>query len=80
MVTKRQPGRPGLNARQGQGRDFFSLPPRSNWLWGPHSLLSNGYQEGALSPAVKRPGRKADYSPAPSSEIKNAWNYTSNSP
>jgi hypothetical protein len=32
---------------------------------------------GALSPEVKRPGREAGYSPPSSSEIKNAWRYTS---
>jgi hypothetical protein len=32
---------------------------------------------GALSLGVKRPGRKADYSAASSSEVKNAWSYTS---
>jgi hypothetical protein len=26
------------------GWEFFSSPPRPVWLWGPPSLLSNGYQ------------------------------------
>jgi hypothetical protein len=25
--------------------EFFSSPPHPEWLWGPPSLLSNGYQE-----------------------------------
>jgi hypothetical protein len=32
---------------------------------------------GALSLGVKRPEREADHSPPSSSEVKNAWNYTS---
>jgi hypothetical protein len=32
---------------------------------------------GALSLAVKRPGREADHSPPSSAETKNAWSYTS---
>jgi len=27
----------------GSVRKFLSLPPRPDWLWGPISLLSNGY-------------------------------------
>jgi hypothetical protein len=32
---------------------------------------------GALSPAVKRPGREADHSPPASAEVKKTWIYTS---
>jgi len=28
----------------GRGWEFFSLSPYPAWLWGPPSLLSNGYQ------------------------------------
>jgi hypothetical protein len=28
----------------GGGWEFFSSPPRPEWLWGPPSLPSNGYQ------------------------------------
>jgi hypothetical protein len=27
-----------------RGWEFFSSPPYTDWLWGPHSLQSNGYQ------------------------------------
>jgi len=30
-----------------------------------------------LYPGVKEPGREADHSPPSSTEVKNAWNYTS---
>jgi hypothetical protein len=59
----------GLDSRRGR-------PER---LWGPPSLLSNGYQEG-LSLGAKRPGREADHSPPSSAEVKNAWSYTSTPP
>jgi hypothetical protein len=35
---------------------------------------------GALSPEVKQPGHEADYSPASSAEVKNAWSCTSTPP
>jgi hypothetical protein len=53
-----------------------SLPPCPERLWGPPSLLSNGYG-GALSLGVKRPGRETDHSSPSSAEVKNAWRYTS---
>jgi len=28
----------------GRGWEFFSLPPHPDELWGPPSLLSNGYR------------------------------------
>jgi hypothetical protein len=47
---------PGIESRW--GRDF---PPRPDRLWGPPSLLYNGYQ---VFPGGKvRPGRVADHSP-----------------
>jgi len=51
----------------GRGRDFFSSPPRPEWLWGPPSFLSNGY----------RPGREIAHLPPSRADVKNAWNYTS---
>jgi hypothetical protein len=35
---------------------------------------------GALSLGVKRPGREADHSPPPTTELKNAWSNTSTPP
>jgi hypothetical protein len=35
-------GRLGFDSRR--GREFLSSPPRPERLWGPPSLLSNGYQ------------------------------------
>jgi hypothetical protein len=48
--------------------EFFSSPPPPERLWGPLSLLSNGYK-GSFS-GVKRPGREADHSPLSSAEVK----------
>jgi hypothetical protein len=39
---------------------------RQDRLWGPPSLLSDGYRE--ISPGVRRPGREADHSPSSSAE------------
>jgi hypothetical protein len=64
-------GRSGLRGSiPGGGWEFFSSPPRPERLWGPASLLSNGYQ-GLFLWGVKRPGRKADHSPPSSAEVKN---------
>jgi hypothetical protein len=51
------------------GSIIFSFPRRPDWLWGPPSLLCNGYA-GALSPGLKRPGREADHSPPSSTEVR----------
>jgi amino acid transporter len=48
--------------------NFFSSPPRPERLWGPPSLLRNGYQ--GLSLGVKRPGRESNHSPPSSAEVK----------
>jgi len=34
----------GRGSITGRGRDFSSLPPRPDRLWGTSSLLSNGYR------------------------------------
>jgi hypothetical protein len=48
------------------------------WLWGPLSLLSNGYVGGrALSTGVKWLECEADHSPPARAEVKNVWSYTS---
>jgi hypothetical protein len=46
--------------------EFLSSPRRPDRLWGPPSLLSNGYQ------GVKRQGREADHSLPSSAEVGRA--------
>jgi hypothetical protein len=69
----------GFGVRVSVGENIFSSPRRPDRLWGPPSLLYNGYR-GALSLRVKRPGNEADHSPPPSAEIKKIWIYISTSP
>ena len=45
---------------QAKARGFFP-PKRRDWLWGPPSLLLNGYWR-VLSPRVKPPECEADHS------------------
>ena len=54
---------------------FFSSPKYPDLLWGPPSLLINGYR--GYFPGIKRPGRDYRHSPPSSVEIKNDWSYTS---
>jgi len=56
--------------------EFFSSPPCTHRLWGPPSLLSNGYQ-GFFPWGVRMPEREADHSPKSSVEVENAWSYIS---
>jgi hypothetical protein len=44
IVTRLRDGRPGFDSRQSQWRDLIFLPPCPDRLWGPPSLLSDGYQ------------------------------------
>jgi hypothetical protein len=74
MIRQRD-GRPGFNSRQELG--LICLPPRPDRLWGPPSLLRNGYW--GLSPGIMRQGCGADLSPQSSVET-NVWIYTSTSP
>jgi hypothetical protein len=60
----------------GRRSEFFSSLLRPDWLWGPPSLVSNGYQ-GALTLRVKRPGLEADHSPPSNADFKYAWSYAS---
>jgi hypothetical protein len=53
-------GLDGLTSIPGRGERLFSTPQRPDLLWGPPSLLSNGYR--GSSPGIKRPGREADHS------------------
>jgi hypothetical protein len=67
---QRRAKRPGFDFRQ-----VLYFPKRTDRLWGPPSVLSNGYR-GAPSPEVKQSGRKADHSPPFSAEV-NVWSYIS---
>jgi hypothetical protein len=65
----------GVGVRFPVGSSIFSSPRRPDRLWGPPSLLSNGYR--ALSAGVNRPGREACRSPPTSAEVRKIWIYTS---
>jgi hypothetical protein len=70
----------GIGVRVPVGSRIFSSPQRAypRRLWGPPSLLFNGYR-GSL-PGVKRQGREADHSPPTSVEVKKMWIYTPTPP
>jgi hypothetical protein len=53
---------------------------RPDRLWGPSSLISNGYKGEGLSQGVKRLGREAHHSSPTSAEVKKTWIYTSTPP
>jgi hypothetical protein len=60
------------------GAGNFSLHHRVQNGSGAHpASYPMGTGGGALSLGVKRPGREADHSPPSSSDVKNAWSYTS---
>jgi hypothetical protein len=45
IATRLRAGRSGFQGSiSGGGWEFFSSPPRPERLWGPPSLLFNGYQ------------------------------------
>jgi hypothetical protein len=62
------------------GRDHRSVSPpkRPVRLWGPSSLVFNGYR-GSF-PGVKRPQREVDHSSPSSAVVRNEWSYTSAPP
>jgi hypothetical protein len=68
----------GVAFRVPVGSRIFSSRRRPDRLWGPPSLLSNGYR--VFFPGLKRPGREDDHSPPTSVEVKNTWIYTSAPP
>jgi hypothetical protein len=45
-----------------------------------HLLKSRYFVSEALSLEIKRPEREADHTPPSSTEVKNAWSYTSTHP
>jgi hypothetical protein len=59
-------GLDGRGSVPGRGKICFSIPKHSDRLWGPPSVLFNGYR--GLFPGVKRLGRNA--APLSSAEIK----------
>jgi len=61
METRLWAGQPAISSRKGQ------CPDR---LWGHPASYPVG--SGTVTPRVKRPGREADHTPPPSSEVKNA--------
>jgi hypothetical protein len=50
----------GCGSIAGKGERFFSTPQDRDRLWGPPTLLYNGYQ--GVSPRIKRQGREAYHS------------------
>jgi hypothetical protein len=56
IATSRWSDDRGVGVRLLEGSRIFTSSRRPERLWGPPSLLYNGY------PGVKRPGREADYS------------------
>jgi hypothetical protein len=66
-----------FDSRQGLGIFLFTTASRPTLGSTQPSIQS---VPGAVSLAVKRPGREADHSPPSSAEVKNAWSYTSTPP
>jgi hypothetical protein len=67
----------GLESRQGMG--IFPFTTTTRLVLG-HTQPPIQWIPGAISLGVKRPGREAVHSPPSSSEVKNAWSYTSTPP
>jgi hypothetical protein len=67
----------GLESRQ--GLEIFLFTTLSRPVLGPTQPPIQ-WIPGALSLGVKRERREADHSPPSSSEVKNAWSYTSTPP
>jgi hypothetical protein len=63
----------GFDSRLGLGIFLFTTPSRTT-LGSTQPPIQRVI--GALSLAVKRPGREAEHPPLSSAEVKNAWSYT----
>jgi len=63
----------------GRGWEFFSSPWHPDQIWGPPSLLSNGYQ-GIFHLGVKQPGSETDHSSPSSVNIKECMELYLHSP
>jgi hypothetical protein len=71
-------GQPGFGGSiLGGGWEFVSSPPCPYRLWGPHSLLSSGFQ--CTFPKLKRRGREAHYTPPSGAEVKKEWRVVTHS-
>jgi hypothetical protein len=66
----------GCRVRFPMGAENFLFTTASRTTLGPTQPPTQ-WVPGTLSLGVKRPGREADHSPPTSSEVKNAWSYTS---
>jgi hypothetical protein len=78
IATRQPAGRSGFHGSIiGSGWEFFSSPPYPDRLWGPLSSYAIG--TGDSSTGGKAAGREAGLSPPSSTEVKNAWSYTSTS-
>jgi hypothetical protein len=64
-------GLDGQGSNPGKSKKFFSTSQGPDRLWGPLSLLTNGYRGDYFPREVKRSGREADRSPPSSAEVKN---------
>jgi hypothetical protein len=70
-------GRSVFDPRRGLLRVFLFYTASTPALGPTRSPIQFQWVAGALSPGVKRPYREANHSPFSSSEVKNAWSYTS---
>jgi hypothetical protein len=59
------------------GKKFFCSPKCADWLWHPCSLLFKGYPTHFML-GVKWAKCECHHVPPSSAEVKNEWNYSSN--